>query len=168
MNLQEVLPGSLEPGTQQVWIHQGGFRVPDSKAPWSEETKLQKKFQQGGTDCNRVAHPPAGVAHLDACLADVDGDHLSHGGRLSLFTFYRAQKSSCLDPVEEPLTDSNESEELPRVGMCSHNVATIGLPPQSPRSQGGGRQGWKALGNPVFNKPTTTRPECPHVWCIIA
>ena len=77
MNLQEVLPGSLEPGTQQVWIHQGGFRVPGSTAPWSEETKLQK-------NCDRVAHPPAGVAHLDACLADVDGDHLSHGDRLSL------------------------------------------------------------------------------------
>ena len=59
--------------------------------------------------------------------------------------------------MEEPLTDSNESEELPRVGMCSHNVATNGLPPQSPRSQGGGRQGWKALGNPVFNKPTTAQ-----------
>ena len=98
MNLQEVLPGSLEPGTQQVWIHQGGFRVPGSTAPWSEETKLQKKncdraahiatgwhiLQQSGTYCDRVAHPPAGVAHLDACLADVDGDHLSHGDRLSL------------------------------------------------------------------------------------
>ena len=85
MNLHEVLPGSLEPGTQQVWIHQGGFRVPGSTAPWSEETKLQqKKLQQSGTYCNRVAHPPAGVAHLDACLADVDGDHLSHGDRLSL------------------------------------------------------------------------------------
>ena len=41
-------------------------------------------LRQGGTDCDRVAHPPAGVAHLDACLADVDGDHLSHGGRLFL------------------------------------------------------------------------------------
>ena len=84
MNLQEVLPGSLEPGTRQVWIHQGGFRVPGSTAPWSEERKLQKKLQQGGTYCNRVAHPPAGVAHLDACLADVDGDHLSHGDQVSL------------------------------------------------------------------------------------
>ena len=82
MNLQEVLPGSLEPGTQQVWIHQGGFRVPGSTAPWSEETKLQQ--QKTATGWHRVAHPPAGVAHLDACLADVDGDHLSHGDRLSL------------------------------------------------------------------------------------
>ena len=46
--------------------------------------KITKKLQQSGTYCNRVAHPPAGVAHLDACLADVDGDHLSHGDRLSL------------------------------------------------------------------------------------
>ena len=41
-------------------------------------------LRQGGTDCDRVAHPPAGVAHLDACLADVDGDHLPHGDRLFL------------------------------------------------------------------------------------
>ena len=54
MNLQEVLPGSLEPGTQQVWIHQGGFRVPGSTAPWSEETKLQKK------NFDRVAHIATG------------------------------------------------------------------------------------------------------------
>ena len=41
---------------------------------------------------DRVAHPPAGVAHLDACLADVDGDHLSHGDRLSLFYFLTSTK----------------------------------------------------------------------------
>ena len=78
MNLQEVL--------RDLWnlvlSRYGSIRV-DSvfqavQLPGQRKQNYKKK------NFKRVAHPPAGVAHLDACLADVDGDHLSHGDRLSL------------------------------------------------------------------------------------
>ena len=200
MNLQEVLPRSLEPGTQQVWIHQGGFRVPGSTAPWSEETKWQNKtatgwhiLQQGGTYCNRMAHIATGWHILQQggtyCnrVAHITTGWHTHQQALPIWTpawpmwmeitslMVTASLFYFLTSTKVKLSWSSgraldRQQWVGRAASCGNVLAQCGDERASATVAKESRRGPARLespGEPGFQQ-TNHRPECPHVWCIIA
>ena len=173
MNLQEVLPSSLEPGTQQVWIHQGGFRVPGSTAPWSEETKWQKNLQQGGTYCNMVAHIATGWhTHQQALPIWTPAwpmwmEITSLMVTASFFYFLTSTKVKLSWSSGRAL---DRQQWVGRAASCGNVLAQCGDERASATVAKESRRGPARLespGEPGFQQ-TNHRPECPHVWCIIA
>ena len=124
-------------------------------------------LQEGGTDCNRVAHPPAGVAHLDACLTDVDGDHLSHGDYLSLLLSNEHKSQVVLIQWKSPWPTAMSRKSC-LVWECAR---TMWRRTGFRHSRQGVKEGAGKVGKPwgtrfSTNQPPPRMPSCLVHYCI--
>ena len=124
-------------------------------------------LQQGGTYCNRVAHPPAGVAHLDACLADVDGDHLSHGDQVSLLLSNEHKSQVVLIQWKSPWPTAMSRKSC-LVWECAR---TMWRRTGFRHSRQGVKEGTGKVGKPwgtrfSTNQPPPRMPSCLVHYCI--
>ena len=74
----------------QECFRQGVFHAPGNKAPWREISFIIS-LSTISNAMQWLQFPPAGVAHLDPSLADVDGNDLPHD--LIWIFFWRNQPS---------------------------------------------------------------------------